>query len=337
MGKRPVISDVAKLAHVSEATVSHVINETRFVEEQTRQRVLDAIAELGYRPSSAARSLTTKRSKTVGVLLANATNPYFGQVLAGIEETLLPERYGLMVSSSAETLTMEAVALELLLYQQVDGLIVAGISNHWDPLLHAEHERLPMVFVDRQFEGMSGPFVGTDFTNAACMATEYFIQHGHRHIALVAGMSWVSATGERIAGFLQALEDHHIPAFSDAVNYCEATPDAARKVVSHLLSHTQRPTALLINNQTMTLGALQAISALGLRCPQDVSLIGFDDNPWWELTNPPITAMRQPARQMGELGAAVLLSLMRGEEPPSRRIILPCEFILRQSVAPPPE
>ena len=138
--KRPTMRDVANKAGVSTATVSHVINRTRFVREETRQSVLQAIADLGYRPSSVARSLTTKRTQTVGVLLSSVSNPFFAEVLCGIEDTLMPEGYSIVICNTGETFEREAHHLDVLLRQRVDGIIAAAASRRWDILTEVEEQ-----------------------------------------------------------------------------------------------------------------------------------------------------------------------------------------------------
>jgi LacI family transcriptional regulator len=327
--------DVALRAGVSKATVSHVINATRFVEEPTRQRVLDAIAELGYRPSSAARSLTTNQTYTVGVLISDASNNFYAEVLLGIEAVLQPAGYGLIVCNTAETRELELGALDLLLSQRVDGLMVAGATGHWNPLQRAEAEQLPLVFVDREFEGLQGPFVGIDNELAAYLGARHLIEAGHTRLGLVLGYTPASAMRGRIAGFRRAAGECSLAVPEEWVMQCQSQVDAARAAVQRLFARPDHPTALLVTNNVMMLGVLRGLKALGLHCPQDVSLVGFDDHPWWEMTAPPLTAVRQPSRRLGREAGELLLAIMRGEAAAERRIILPCELIRRESVAPP--
>jgi LacI family transcriptional regulator len=333
--KRTTISDVARRAEVSKATVSHVINETRFVEELTKQRVLDAIAELGYRPSSAARSLTTNQTHTVGVLISDASNNFYAEVLLGIEAALRPAGYGLIVCNTAETRELELGALDLLLSQRVDGLAVAGATGHWDPLQRAEAEQLPIVFVDREFEGLKGPFVGVDNELGAYTGTHHLIEAGHKRLGLVVGYTPASAMRGRVAGFLRAASECGITVPEEWVMHCRSQVDAARDAVRKLFAERDHPTALFVTNNVMMLGVLRGLKALGLRCPDEVSLVGFDDNPWWEMTSPPLTAVYQPSWRLGHEAGKLLLAIMRGDEARERRIVLPCELIRRESVAPP--
>ncbi len=158
MGKTvPTIGDVARRAFVSKTTVSHVVNGTRFVEEDTKQRVLAAIAELGYRPSNVARSLTTKRTGSIGIIVSDAANQFFGEMLRGVEEVIKPAGYTLIVCNTDESLDREEHYLNLLLSQRVDGIIAAATSQKWSVLAMAEARQTPIVFVDRRFEGSRGP------------------------------------------------------------------------------------------------------------------------------------------------------------------------------------
>jgi DNA-binding LacI/PurR family transcriptional regulator len=329
--RRPTINDVAKRAGVSKTTVSHVINNTRFVEEETRQRVLQAIAELGYRPSSAARSLTTNRTETIGVIVSDASNYFFGEVLLGIEDVLRPANYGLIVCNTAEFLEREAHYLDLLLRQRVDGIIAAATSQRWDILAQAEVQHIPVVFMDRSFEGLNGTFVGVDNKRGAYLGTRHLIECGYRQIGILAGFQRLSTMRERLAGFRQALQEHDIPLPEKWVVTSPLSIEAGREAMRQILSLPERPTAVFLNNNLLSLGALLAIKELGLRCPEDIALIGFDDHPWAAVSGPPLTVVAQPAQQLGQVAAQMLLALINGEQPPESRVILDCEVMSRQS------
>jgi LacI family transcriptional regulator len=335
--KQSTIKDVAQGAGVSTTTVSHVVNGTRFVEEPTRQRVLEAIARLDYHPSLAARSLITNSTKTVGVLVSNAANNFFGEILLGLEGVLRPAGYGLMLCNTDETPALEEQALKLLLSQRVDGLIIAGVSQHWDALSRASASQLPMVFADRLFPAIPGPFVAMDSEQGGYLGTSHLIEAGHRRIAILAGSTQVSASHDRVAGLRRALAEHDIPLPPEWVVFFRAEIEPAREATRRLLTAEPRPTALFVNNNVMVLGVLLEIRALGLRCPEDVSVIGFDDNPWWDVTDPPVTAVRQLSYRMGHTAAEMLFVLMSGKELAESRVIIPCELVRRRSVAPPAE
>lgn len=329
--KRPTMRDVAELAGVSKTTVSHVINETRFVEDGTKQRVMKAITELGYRPSLVARSLTTKRTETIGLIVSEISNYFFAEVLRGIEDVLMPESYALLVCNTAEVLKREKHYLDILMRQRVDGIIAAATSQRWGVLSEVEVQHIPVVFVDRVFEGLDGPFVGVDNVRGAYLGTSHLLECGHRRIGILAGFQRLSTMRERLSGFRQALEEHSVPLPEEWVITSSLSIEGGRGAMRQLLSLSDRPTALFVNNNLLSLGALLAINELGLRCPEDIALVGFDDHPWAVVSNPPLTVVRQPAQKLGQVAAEILLGLIDGEEPPASRIALDCELVLRQS------
>jgi LacI family transcriptional regulator len=323
--------DVAERAGVSRTTVSHVINQTRFVEEETKQRVLQAIEKLGYYPNAAARSLTTNRTGTIGVIISNASNPFFGEVLLGVEDILQPENYGLIVCNTDEVLAREAHYLDLLLSQRVEGIIAAATSQHWAALAEAEVRHTPIVSVDRTFEGSEVPFVGVNNRQGAYVGTQHLIQRGHRQIGILAGFLRLSTMRERLAGFCQALQEHDIALPEEWMLTSPLSIEAGRQVTRQILSLPRRPTALFINNNLLSLGVLLAIKELGLHCSKDIALVGFDDHPWAAVSDPPLTVVRQPTRELGQIAAQMLLDLINGQQPAEGRVMLECELVIRRS------
>ncbi|MEE8306170.1 MAG: LacI family DNA-binding transcriptional regulator [Gammaproteobacteria bacterium] len=328
------MSDVAARANVSKTTVSHVINETRFVEPETKQRVLQAVAELGYRPSTAARSLTTNRTETVGVIVSDSSNHFFAEVLRGIEDILRPKNYALLVCNTAEILEREAHYLDILMRQRVDGIIAAATSQRWDELTKVETLHIPVVFVDRIFEGLDGPFIGVDNEQGAYLGASHIIECGHRQIGILAGFQRLSTMRERLNGFQRALREHNIPLREEWIVASALNIEGAREAMRHLLTLAERPTAVFINNNLLTLGALLALKELGLHCPEDIGIVGFDDHPWAAVSAPPLTVVRQPAGQVGRAAAEMLLALINDEQVAEPRVIMDCELVSRQSCSP---
>jgi LacI family transcriptional regulator len=301
--------DVAERAGVSKTTVSHVINETRFVEEGTKRRVLQAIADLGYRPSAVARGLATNRTETGGVIVSDSSNHCFAEVLRGIEDVLMPEDYALLVCNTAEVLERESHYLDILMRQRVDGIIAAATSQRWDILTEFEIQHIPVVFVDRSFDGLDGPFVGVDNERGAYLGATHLVECGHRRAGILAGFQRLSTMRERLAGFRRALREHGIPLPEEWVVTSPLSIEGGREAMRHLLSQPERPTAVFIANNLLSLGALLAVNELGLRCPEEIALVGFDDHPWAAVSDPPLTVIRQPAQRMGQVAAETLLAL----------------------------
>jgi DNA-binding LacI/PurR family transcriptional regulator len=326
------MNDVALQAGVSKATVSHVINNTRFVEENTKQRVLNAIAELDYRPNAAARSLTTHRTGIIGMVISDATNLFFSEILMGVEDVVRAKNYGLVVCNTNEVLEYEDHYLNLLLGQRVDGIIAAATSQRWNALAAAKVQHTPVVFVDRAFENLEGPFVGVDNEDGAAMGTRHLIECGHRQIGIVAGLQRLSTMRERVAGFRRAMHEANLSCNEAWVVTSELSISGGKEAVLTLLSQERRPSALFINNNLLGLGTLLALKELGLACPGDISLVSFDDHPWAAVSEPPLTVIRQPARQIGQNAAELLCDLLARTTPKAVRTVLPCELVVRQSV-----
>lgn len=329
--KQPTMQDVAKKAGVSKATVSHVVNNTRFVEENTKQRVLSAIADLGFRPSAVARSLTTNQTHTIGIVVSDTSNIFFGEMLHGVEDFFRPKNYSLIVCNTAEILERESSYLDLLLRQRVDGIIAAATSQRWDILTEVVKKNMPVIFVDRAFEGMSDPYVGVDNAGGAYKGTNFLIECGHRKLGILTGFLRLSSMCERLAGFKKSLHDHNLPLVDEWVVNSELSIEGGRNAMMQLMSSPERPTAVFINNNLLTLGALQAIKELGLDCPKEIALIGFDDTPWAEVTHPALTVIRQPAFEVGYKAAEMLLTLIERKPLEEKKVLFDCELILRES------
>jgi LacI family transcriptional regulator len=329
--KRTNISDVATKAGVSKTTVSHVINQTRFVEEETRQRVLDAIAELGYRPNFLARSLTTQKTGIIGMVISDSSNQFFSEMMSGVEEILLPKSYGLMVCNTNETLEREAHYLDLLLSQRVDGIIAAATSQRWTELTRADIQHTPIVFVDRSFGNMEGPFVGVDNQRGAYLGVRHLIECGHAKIGILAGYDRLSTMRERVDGYRQALQEAGLPARADWIVDSALSIEGGQLAMRQILSLSDRPTAVFINNNLLVLGGLLALREMGLRCPDNLAIVSFDDHPWAVVADPPLTTVRQPAYELGRTAASILLSLFKHEPVRPTQVILDCELIVRQS------
>ncbi len=316
---------------MSKTTVSHVINATRFVEKETRQRVLQAIKELNYRPSAIARSLTTKRTGTVGIVVSDITNPFFGELLLGIEEVLRPQNYALIICNTNEMLEYEAHYLNLLLNQRVDGIIAAATSQPWVELSKAEIQHTPIVFVDRVFENMEGFFVGVDNRCGAYQGTQYLIQCGYRKIGILAGLARLSTMRERQEGYCQAMHDAGYPISPNWIIPSQLSINGGRQAMREMFTSSDVPEAVFINNNLLALGALLEMQALGMSCPEDIGIVSFDDHPWAAVSSPPLTVVRQPTRKIGQTAAEIMIALINELTVAEKRVILDCEVVERQS------
>lgn len=303
----PTIRDVAKRAGVSTATVSHVLNQSRPVTPQTRQHVLDAIAQLNYRPSAIARSLTTSVTRAVGVLVADITNPFFAAVVRGIEDRLSARDYNLIVCNTDEAPEKEERYLELLLTRRVDGLIVAPTGVPQSVYEEFRAQQIPLVFIDRYPPESDGPVISADNFAAGYAATEHLIELGHRRIAILARNPALSTVMGRVGGYRRALTDHGLKQDDRLVCLVESTVDSAFRATHALLTSADAPTAIVATNLAMMLGLLRALHELDLKCPDDLSIVCFDDHPWAPFFTPPLTVIQQPVAAMCDAAVRTLM------------------------------
>ena len=339
--------DVAELAGVSVATVSHVLNNTRIVLPQTRRRVLDAIEALCYQPNDVARSLATRVTRVVGILVADITNPFSGMVVRRTEELLAARGYSLMVCNTDEQPDREAHYLKWLLARRVDGVIIAPTGAPQPIFQQYAQRNIPLVFVDRQPPQAYGPVIAIDNMAAGFVATDHLLQLGHRRIGLLTRSPQLSTAAGRLAGYQQALAKYGVPLDETLVAISRRYPDDAFDTALQLFALSQPPTAVLATNHVMTLAALGALKQLGLNCPADVSLVCFDDHPWAPLFTPALTVIRQPIAEICTNLVEVLMNLIARakrrpwEEPlPSNNsevagnIVLKAELVVRGSCRP---
>lgn len=330
------IRDVAQLAGVSTATVSHVINNARGVRPATRARVLDAIKRLNYRPSAIARSLTLNTTRSIGVLVADITSPFFAALVRGIENRLEPYGYQLIVCNTDEQPEREARYLDLLLARRVDAMIIAPTGAP-QPLWHdcAAHN-VPLIFIDRQPAERVGPVVGVDNVAAGYTATHHLLRLGHRHIAILVRSPTLSTVAGRLEGYRQAFRAHHLAANESLICVSDYALEAAQETTQRLLATRPWITAIIAANHTLTLGMLEALQEQYVRCPDDISLVVFDDSPWHALMTPALTAIRQPMQELCDavvatLRAALEKKLARAEAATLPDVFLQAHLISRAS------
>ncbi len=350
--------DVARHAEVSIATVSHVINGTRHVNDATKARVLDAIAALGYHPNAIARGLVTRSTRNIGLVIAEITNPFFTAAVLGIEDETLSHRYNIVLWHTDEDPSREEDVLQLLASQQIDGLIIAPTGVRCVSLLALADSGVPVVQLDRSSAGLAAPLVGVNNEEGAYLAIRHLIGLGHRRIACVIDLDAISTQRERRQGWERALREAGLPVDDSLVvradprfygvlpgesgSFSSIGPftqhqrlPSAYEALQNLLRPAQRPSAVFVANNQLTLGTLYALRSCGLRCPDDISLVSFDDHDWAPLFNPPLTVVRQPQYELGRTAARLLIQMINGKPavaPPPLQV----ELVIRGSCAAPP-
>ncbi|MFF5141087.1 LacI family DNA-binding transcriptional regulator [Streptomyces sp. NPDC013157] len=332
----PTMADVARSAGVSVATVSHVLNDTRPVLPHTRQAVLDAIEELGYTPNTLARSLVTSRTRSIGLAVSAISNPYFTEILQGVEAAALEHGYSLLIADPHDDPEHERKVVQLLHERRVDGLIVAPSADPRALLAYLGRHAVPTVLLDRVVDGRAAttsPFdqVCAENTEPTARLVTHLAGLGHRRIGLVAGLPRLSTTGERVVGYRQGLVTAGLPPAEDLIVPGNSASAGAAQATAALLSLAAPPTALVTANNAMTIGALRALRAQGLSVPDDIALCCFDDFAWADLFSPRLTAIAQPSRELGAEAVRVLLERLASPGRPARTVRLPCAFVHRTS------
>ncbi|MFE6173879.1 LacI family DNA-binding transcriptional regulator [Streptomyces sp. NPDC056464] len=330
------MADVARSASVSVATVSHVLNGTRPVLPHTRQAVLDAIEQLGYTPNTLARSLVTSRTRSIGLAVSAISNPYFTEILQGVEAAALEHGYSLLIADPHDDPAHERKVAQLLHERRVDGVIVAPSADPHELLAYLGRHKVPTVLLDRVVDDPadgSPRFDQVCADGAAPMA--HLVTHlaglGHRRIGLVAGLPGLSTTGERLTGYRDGLTAAGLAYDGGLVEHGDSESAGAERATAALLSLDSPPTALVTANNAMTMGALRALRDLGLSVPNDIALCCFDDFAWADLVSPRLTAVAQPSREIGAQALRVLLDRLASPDRPARTVRLACAFVHRTS------
>lgn len=336
---RTTIEDVAREAGVSIATVSRFITgRGGNVADETRERLREVVDRLGYVPNAAARSLKTGRSYLIGVILSNIAHPYWSAVLSGVEEACQRRGYSVIVSSAGDKVEVENRYLRVFLDQRVDGILLNPANA--DPATVARWSALtcPVITLDRTLPGLPFGLVAMDNLLGARLAVEHLLGLGHRRIGF---LSWHVANLtnrlERLQGYRETLAEAGITPDPALVRFADdGWNDGVRQAVD-LLRRPDRPTALVSASSTLNLQVLAGAKRLGLRVPDELSVVGYDESPWDPLLDPPLTTVATPAHRLGVTAADRLCQAIdAGDAAPGGEVRLRPRLIVRRSSAPPP-
>lgn len=331
----PTLREIADRAGVSVGTVSNVINGTAAVSAERRERVLAAIRELDYQPNHVARSLKLKKTRMLGMVISDITNPFFPQLVRGAEDAALKNSYLLITFNTDDNVEREKRVLSVLRQRRVDGVLLvvapnAGDDGHIRGILDSG---MPIVCLDRLPAGIEVDSVSVDNVAGARDCVRHLISMGHRRIAILTGPKAVQTAAERLQGYQEALIQAGIAADPGLVLEGDFRSESGYRLGRALLAGSDRPTAVFVCNNMMALGLLRALAELGLNCPRDVAVASFDDFPLAEALQPRMTAVAQPAYSIGYRGAELLIARIEGRpaEPRPSRIRLATQLLVRES------
>jgi LacI family transcriptional regulator len=327
--KRATLQDVARAAGVGPMTVSRTINGHPYVAEETARKVHDAIRLLGYRPNHAARMLTGKLSRSLGLIVPDLSDSFFSVVSHAVQEAAREHGYLIWLAASDEDPSIEEAQVEMMMHHPVDGILLVPCDSHAKYLKAVATGTIPVVTIDRPMEVATTDSVGVENRAGASMAVDHLIEHGFSKIVCVAANSHLITIKERITGYREAMRRA-----GHSIFWEENLPSrtAAHQILSEMLSGPYRPDAIFAANNASTIWVIECLKEMNIELGREVALVGFDDVDFFTLMTPGITAVRQPAAELGNVSARLLLQRINGEfKTSSVRTVLPVTLTVRES------
>ena len=327
--QRSRLKDIAQQMGVTTTTVSRALNNKPDVSEETRTQILALAQELGYQPSAAARSLKLHTTETIALVFPDISGPFYSEVIRGVEQEAGQSQYNVLIYGAHG----KPSALRFLdsLNGRVDGLILMARSVGDDYVLRLARQRLPFVLLGFQINGMTADALLVDNQAGAYRAVTHLIGHGHRRIALIAGPADSPDSQARLAGYRQGLANHSLPAQEELVAAGNFRRQSGAAAMNGLLALPQPPSAVLTANDEMALGAIEALRARGIRAPEDMAIVGFDDIDLASYISPPLTTVRQPMYELGCIAVQMLLRRLQEPDGQAEVRVLPVEMVIRAS------
>jgi LacI family transcriptional regulator len=331
--------DVARLAGVSVSTVSAVVNNKGIVSPELTARVQQAIDATGFRPHAGARGLRLGRTQIIGMVIQDVTNPFFVEVMRGVEQEAIRSGYEIMVCNSNNQPELERKHLSALYAQRVEAVLLAPCDSYVAREFLVRHHA-PIVFLDCVPMHAEVLSVVTDNLLASLEATRYLLGLGHRKIAVISGRLVHSTSIDRVDGFRRAMDEAKLPILGEYLRQGESDIESGYRIGLSLMRSANPPTAIFALNNRMTLGILQALRELKVPCPGRVSVLGFDDFDWAAVSDPPLTAIAQPTDEIGKSAVELALESIRAAEDgmgvKNRQVLLKSVLRVRGSTGPPP-
>ncbi|MEQ2129025.1 LacI family DNA-binding transcriptional regulator [Caldanaerobacter subterraneus KAk] len=329
------IKDIARLANVSVTTVSRVINnKPEGVSEETRQKILKLVKELGYQPNAIARGLVTKKTKTIGLIIPDISNPFFPDIARGVEDSAHIYGYNVFLCNTDDNLEKESEYIRALKEKYVDGIIfTSSVPSDYQHIMELVRDGVPIVMMDRRMESEEIYGVFIDNYEGGYLATKHLIDLGHRKIGCITGPLKVKNARERLEGYKRALLDNGIEVDERLIFEGDYKINSGIIGTEKLLNDNKDITAIFACNDLMAYGAYKTIRSYGYKIPDDISVVGFDDILLSQIMEPQLTTIRQPAYDMGLTAARMLIKLIEGKKVSKKIIIFKPQLVIRQSTA----
>ena len=322
---------VAEKAGVSVNTASRAINNKPDINLETKKRILQIAKELGYIRNAAAVALRTKKTGTIGVVIADNRNPFYAEVLNGMEEAAREKNYHIILANTQRDYKKEEEAINLLLAKRVDGLLITPVQDKDDDIKNLIDANIPFVIVGRDFENIEVDAVYNDEVKGGFLATEYLINKGHKRIALIDGFLYKSPARGRLEGYKKALKKYGVPTDDALVSVGDIDVKDGYERTRQLFEKGLDFTAIFAYNDIMAFGAMQTIKEKGLRIPEDIGLVGYDDIPFSSLISPSLTTIRLKKQDLGIESVELLLSRINGNRKKIKKVMLRVELQIRET------
>lgn len=326
------IKDIARMAGVAPSVVSRALNNKYGVKNETKEQILHIARELDYYPNTAARSLVTRKSETIGIVMADISEPFYSLIIKGMEYVSNQTGYTLLFSNSFESLEHGRVLQKMVDAERVDGLVIVGSNIKEKNFVYRLIQReVPFVLIERNFLDPRVNCIWSDNIKGAYNATKYLIDKGHFRIAHISGNLDFQVALDRLEGYKNALRDHNVPFFEELVTIGKFEWQDGYTAMKALLNYKPHCSAVFVSNDSMTYGAMQAIHEAGLKIPHDIAVVGYDDLQFSGLINPPLTTIRQPRFEMGQKAMEVMIDALQSANHKPTKICLETEIIVRNS------
>ncbi len=331
MKRRVTLGDVARAVGVSMQTVSRAVNNKGEISPKTRERIMRAVQELGYRPNRLARAMSTQQTNLVGLIVPDITNPYFPEVMRGVQDKALANDYTVLACNSDDQPEAELGIIELLASHGVDGIITLSSKVREGILSKFVETFRPLVFVNRHFEHPHVSSVIVDKLQGAHLAVDHFVQEGHHRIGMITNKNYSFSVEPRVQGFWERLKYHNLEITEDQVIGSTPSAEGGFEATKSLLKRDKNITAIFAYNDLMALGALRACHDIGLSVPDDVSIIGFDDIQFAAMSSPALSSVRIDKYHIGGLALERMLDMIKHPEKTHPPINLGATLVLRES------
>ena len=330
MKKFATIKDIAKASGYSINTVSRALNDKSEIKKETKEKIVQTARELGYFKNFAAASLRNKKTKLIGIVLPDNANPFYSEVLKGIEMEAKKKKYQILLINTERNYESEREGLSILLSRRIDGIIISPVQDKYDDIEELLNINIPFMILGRHFDNLNVDEVYNDEIKGGYIATNYLIEKGHKDIVMLNGYLFKSPAKMRLEGYKKALFDAHIEYKKEHVIIGDIDFYDGYKAIYKLIEKKKRFTSIFAYNDMLALGAIKALHEKGIKVPEDVLVIGYDDILFASISNPPLTTVRLDKRKMGAISFELLMERIEGRKEAKKKI-LDVELVIRQS------